>query len=257
MEDLTLLREMADAVSTLVEQTPQRDFGLPGGMGADGLPAANIDRLAEERILAVLEEASIELNVCSEEVGWIDNGADRTLIVDPIDGTTNAVNGIPFYCVSLAVAGSGLSDVEAALVRNLPTGDTYEGVRGEGAYRDGEPLETGPFDPDRAVRSPILAPDAVPELNRAVEEAPYVRGLGAAALEMSLVAQGAMDVFLHLTGGLRIVDIAAATLLVEEAGGTVLTPEGEPPEMPLDPRARTSLIAAGDREVLAHLGVRA
>lgn len=257
MEELDLLRRIADEVADLVGHTPETEFGRPGGMGADGLPAAKVDRLAEDRVLEIVEASSLELNVCTEEAGWIDNGAERSLVVDPIDGTTNAVNGIPFYCLSLAIARTGLSDVEVGLVRNLPTGDTYEAVAGEGATRDGEPIETVPFDPESAIRSPVLAPEKIPSLRPVVEEARYVRGLGAAALEMALVAQGALDVYLHLTGGLRIVDIAASKLIVEEAGGVVVTPEGRPPEMPFDPQARTSLVAVGDAEVLQRAGVLA
>lgn len=257
MEELALLRRIADEVDELIDRTPVEEFGHPDGMGADGLPTAKVDRLAEERILEVLDEASIELNVCTEEAGWIDNDAERTLVVDPIDGTTNAVNGIPFYCVSLAIARTGLSDVEVGLVRNIPTGDTYEAVRGQGATHNGETLQTAPYDPETAIRSPILAPEAIPEIRSIVEEARYVRGLGAAALEMALVAQGAMDIFLHLTGGLRIVDIAAATLIVEESGGRVVTPDGDPPEMGFDPKGRTSLLAVGDAQVLARMGVPA
>lgn len=257
MEELALLRRIADEVQALVDRTPDGEFGQPGGMGADGLPTAHVDRLAEDRVLGVLDESPLELNVCTEEAGWIDEGAERTLIVDPIDGTTNAVNGIPFYCVSLAIAGEGLGDVEVGLVRNLPTGDTYEAIRGEGARRNGEPIETSRWDSQTAIRSPIRAPERIPDVRGIVEQAPYVRGLGAAALEMALVAQGAMDVFLHLTGGLRIVDIAASTLLVEEAGGTVVTPDGARPEMPFDPTARTSLLAVGDRRVLRRMGVLA
>lgn len=257
MEALALLREMADEVERIVDRTPDSDFGRPGGMGADGLPAAHIDRIAEERILKLADEAPLALNVCSEEAGWIDRDADRTLVVDPIDGTTNAVKGIPFYCVSLAIVGEGLDDIHAALVRNIPTGDTFEAIDGQGATRNGAPIETVAFEPDDAMRSPILAPEKIPEVTDTIEQAPYVRGLGAAALEMALVAQGAMDVYLHLTGGLRIVDIAASTLLVREAGGTVVTPTGNPPQMPFDPKARTNLIAVGDARVLERLGVPA
>lgn len=255
MEELDLLRAIADGVDEVLEETPAREFGREDGIGADGLPTARIDRLAEDRVLEIVERSSVSWNVCSEEAGYVDNGAERTLIVDPIDGTTNAVQGIPFYCVSLAVTSGGLGEVDLALVRNLPTGDTYEAVRGQGARRNGEEIEARGFEPGYAVRSPVVEEDALEGLEDVMQEAPYVRGLGAAALEMALVAEGAMDVFLHLRGGLRIVDVAASQLLIRESGGEVVTPEGRPPDLPLDPKARTSLIGVGDRAVLSRLEV--
>jgi NAD+ kinase len=255
MRELELLRGIADDVAGVVDETPTRDFGREDGIGADGDPTAYVDRLAEERVLEAVEASQLDLNVCSEEAGWIDNGADRTLIVDPIDGTTNAVRDIPFYCVSLAIARGGLGELEVGLVRNLATGDTYEAVAGEGAWRDSRQLSSGDFDPEDAVRSPILDPDAIPGLVEEIRDVPYVRGLGAAALELALVAQGALDVFLHLRGGLRVVDIAASTLLIREAGGAVATPAGEAPEMPFDPTARTSLVAVGDPDLLSRAEV--
>lgn len=257
MEELGLLRRIAEEVEAVIDETPSASYGEPGGMGADGLPAKHVDRIAEQRVLEVLDEASIPLNVCTEEAGTIDNGAPRTLVVDPIDGTTNAVRGIPFYCISLAITSDGLDELEVGLVRNLPTGQTYEAIQGQGARKDGHAIETRTFRAEDAVRSPILAPEELPEMEVDTEGIPYVRGLGAAALEMCLVAEGAMDVYLHLTGGLRIVDIAASTLIVREAGGTVVTPEGDPPEMPLDPSARTSLVAVGDGSTLARTEVTA
>lgn len=255
MEELDLLRAIADGVDEVLEETPTREFGRDDGIGADGRPTAKVDRLAEERVLEILEASSISWNVCSEEAGYVDHGAERTLVVDPIDGTTNAVQGIPFYCVSLAVTSGGLDEVDLALVRNLPTGDTYEAVRGEGARRNGEPISTRAFEAGYAVRSPVVDADALEGLRDVMEDAPYVRGLGAAALEMALVAEGAMDLFLHLRGGLRVVDVAASQLLVRESGGGVVTPDGTPPDLPLDPKGRTSLIASGDRDVLSRLGV--
>jgi fructose-1,6-bisphosphatase/inositol monophosphatase family enzyme len=231
MRELELLRGIADDVAGVVDETPTRDFGREDGIGADGDPTAYVDRLAEERVLEAVEASQLDLNVCS------------------------AVRDIPFYCVSLAIARGGLGELEVGLVRNLATGDTYEAVAGEGAWRDSRQLSTGDFDPEDAVRSPILDPDAIPGLVEEIRDVPYVRGLGAAALELALVAQGALDVFLHLRGGLRVVDIAASTLLIREAGGAVATPAGEAPEMPFDPTARTSLVAVGDPDLLSRAEV--
>lgn len=255
--DLDLLRAMADGVEDAIEGMPFGERSEEAGIGADGLPAHRIDRVAEGIIFDMLEESPIELNVCSEEHGVEHVGAPRTLVVDPVDGTRNARRGIPFYCVSLAITSGGIGDVETALVRNIPAGQDYHAERGGGAYRDDEPIEVAEFDPEEAIRSPILRSPVDTVAAGPLEQAPYVRGLGAAALEMCMVAQGAMDAFLHLSEGLRVVDIAAGALIVEEAGGLVVAPDGSPPDVPLDPAARTSLVAVGDERVLSEPEVAA
>lgn len=256
-DEVQLLCQMADTVEELVARTPQGSFGGPGGMGASGSPAKHIDRLAEDAVIQQLERSELAFNVCSEEMGTEDRGAERTLIVDPIDGTTNAVRGIPFFSISLAIATTGLADVELGLVRNIPTGDTYIARRGEGATFNGEPIETRAFTPGAGVVSPIEVPEVFPELPESVRTPRHPRGLGACSLEMCLVGQGAMDVYLHTRTGLRIIDIAAGLLVVEEAGGTVVTPGGRRPEMGFDVSQHTDLIAVGDQAVLPELGVPA
>jgi fructose-1,6-bisphosphatase/inositol monophosphatase family enzyme len=250
--DLELLRTMADRVEAAIGDMSFDERNTEAGIGADGLPAHRIDRVAEAAVLDALEASSYELNVCSEEHGVEDVGADRTLVVDPVDGTRNARRGIPFYCVSLAITTGGVRGVEAALVRNIPADEEYTALEGGGAYRNGEEISVAEFDPEEAIRSPILVSPVDTVAAGPLEQAPHVRGLGAAALEMCMVAQGSMDAFLHLTEGLRVVDVAAGTLIVEEAGGYVVEPDGSPPEVPLDPTARTSLVAVGDEQVLSE-----
>ncbi len=256
-DEVQLLCQIADTVEALVARTPHDSFGGPGGMGASGSPAKHIDRLAEDAVVQQVDRSELNFNLCSEEMGTEDRGAERTLIVDPIDGTTNAVRGIPFYSISLAIATTGLDDVELGLVRNLPTGDTYIAQEGRGATRNGDPIETRAFSPEAGVVSPIEVPEVLPELPDSVETPRHPRGLGACSLEMCLVAQGAMDVYLHTRTGLRIIDIAAGLLVVEEAGGSVITPSGHRPEMGFDVRQRTDLMVVGDRSILPELGVPA
>lgn len=255
--DLDLLHSMADAVEEAIGTLSFAERSEDAGIGADGLPARRIDRVAERAILDELEDSSIELDLCSEECGVESFGAPRTLVADPIDGTRNARRGIPFYCVSLAITSGGLPDVETALVRNIPTGDDYSARRGHGAFCNGDPIEVADFDPEEAIRSPILVSPVDTVAAGPLEQAPHVRGLGAAALEMCMVAQGSLDAYLHLTEGLRVVDVAAGALIVEEAGGHVVQPDGSPPQMELDPRDRTSLVAVGDERVLSDREVPA
>ena len=91
-------------------------------MGADGTPTLSIDKVAEDVIVEYITENDIQLNILSEEAGYIDNQAEKTLVIDTIDGTYNSVMGIPFYSVSMAIGTKSMADVEAGLVQNVVTG---------------------------------------------------------------------------------------------------------------------------------------
>src|SRR5438034_438641 len=134
-----LLLEIADAVQHAVEAF-QGDPAEVVGRGADGAPSARIDRLAEETVLRVLDYEGAALNVLSEEAGFIDRGGKATLVLDPIDGTHNAIRGIPAYSVSLAIGHERLSDVQQALVRDLVSGATYYAAKGGGALLNARPI---------------------------------------------------------------------------------------------------------------------
>lgn len=254
----SLLETIADAVEDRIGAAADRRFSQRTGMGADGTPTKWVDRIAEEVILDHVEEADVPLNVLSEEAGFVDHGADRTLVTDPIDGTTNASRGIPVYCTSLAVGSGSLSSVDLGLVRNIPTGQTYRARAGEGATLDGEPIEPAEYDLERAAISTAVARERNPEaLSRALERGDFrdFRHLGSATLEMCFVAQGALDAYWHPTEALRVMDVAASTLVVREAGGHVLDAAGDDLDMPLGMKTRRSVLAVGDPAVLDHIEV--
>ena len=245
--DLPLMRRMADAVARIVRESPPERFGDVLRMGADGTPTKHVDDLAEQAILKILEETK-GIDLLSEEVGFVDRGGDRVLVVDPIDGTTNASRGIPFYCVSLAVGRKTLADVEAGIVVNLCTGDRFEAVRGKGATLNDRPIRTR-----KPTASAVFATSGM-----LPEDAPAARGVlrsfGASALEMCLVGQGALDGYHYPKPILRIIDIAASTLIVREAGGVVLARDGSELELPLSLEPRFGLTAAADRETARQMG---
>ncbi|HVG36455.1 MAG TPA: inositol monophosphatase family protein, partial [Thermoplasmata archaeon] len=97
-----LLLELAEAVQHAVAELVE-DPSEVVGRGADGAPSARIDRVAEAAVLRVLDYEDARVNVLSEEAGFIDRGGDRTIVLDPIDGTHNALRGVPAYSVSMAI----------------------------------------------------------------------------------------------------------------------------------------------------------
>ena len=133
-----LLETISDQVRKKVNSLPQ-DFDRSKElcMGADGTPTLSIDKVAEDVIVEYITDKEIELNILSEEAGYIDNKAEKTLVIDPIDGTYNSVMGIPFYSVSMAIGTKSMADVEAGIVQNVVTGELFYAEVGKGAFRDG------------------------------------------------------------------------------------------------------------------------
>lgn len=226
------------------------------GRGEGGDTTLAVDRVAEDAIFAELRSSRATLLAVSEERGevWVNGGqegeAEVRVVIDPVDGSMNAKRGLPFACVSIAVAsGSRMADVEVGVVTELG-GREWWAVRGEGAYRDGERLETlfpGPLEVLglETARASLVAGQA-----EAIEatEARRLRALGSVAVSMCLVAAGQLDAMITLRE-VRSVDVAAAQLLVTEAGGAVELPGGDR----LDLEMRSRALAARSPELAEHL----
>jgi fructose-1,6-bisphosphatase/inositol monophosphatase family enzyme len=220
-------------------------------MGADGSPTEEIDRIAEAEILRVLNEEGVRWNLLSEEIGLVERGGDRTLVVDPIDGSTNALRNLPFSTVSLALGRETLDGIELGVVRDLYRGTTYWAARGAGAYRDGERIRTRPWQPRGGLMFLNLGAHATERAVQLAGKVRRVRSLGCASFEMLMVAQGSADGYLFENHpdprNLRATDIAAAYRIVAEAGGDVRDVAGlSLAGFPLGVERRTSVFAFGD-----------
>jgi myo-inositol-1(or 4)-monophosphatase len=150
-------------------------------------------------------------------------------IVDPLDGTTNFVHGIPHYAVSLALEHKGR--ILVGTVYDPSRDDSFTAAEGGGAYLNGRPIRTSSVtklsDAIAGTGFPAqLMPDS-PDLlvfNEALFRCQGVRRTGSAALNLCDVAAGRFDVLWGLST--KIWDIAAGVLLIREAGGIVTSPEG-------------------------------
>jgi fructose-1,6-bisphosphatase/inositol monophosphatase family enzyme len=223
-------------------------------MSAAGAPTEELDRLAEREVLRTLELEGVDWNVVSEEIGVVDRGGARTLVVDPIDGTSNALRQFPFSSLSLGLGGSDLESIDVGLVRDLDRGTTYWAERGRGAFRDGRPIRTRARRPKGEVVLLNLGTHASERAVRLAARTRRVRSLGCASLELMMVAQGAADAYLfentEAGRNLRATDIAGAYRIVLEAGGGLSTAAGEPlGPFPLRLEDRTSVFAWGDAEL--------
>ncbi len=249
------LRAIADEVSKAVGLIPSGvDKGEIVCMGADGTPTSEIDKIAENTVLRYIEANGLKLDVLSEEVGFVDNGAGVTLVLDPIDGTTNSIIGVPMYTISMAVGVGSLCGITTAYIRNLATGDEFTAEKGKGAFFNGKRISSKKvFDPKKALMMIYLGNGADQHAFALAKRVKSSRAYGCASLEMVLVATGDADGFLmqseNYTRSIRIVDIAASTLILREAGGEVYTMDGMPLDMPFDLSHRANFIAAGNRDV--------
>lgn len=251
----SLLRALADEVGRTVAAIPELSVrGAEVGPNAAGTVTVRVDRAAEEAVLAYLEAHDVPLNVLSEEIGYVDRGAEETLILDPIDGTENCIRGLPFFSVSLAVGRRGLSDVHTALVRNLVTGATYVAQRGQGASLDGRRIRTTSFQRGRSFVLVYLSEWADPSTFEFVRKIVRTRSLGCASLELCLVAQGGVDGYLfrsvEYSRRIRVVDIAAGALILREAGGEIYGEDRQPLEMAFTLEERANFLAVGDKKIL-------
>ncbi len=156
------------------------------GRGLSGQRATqyHLDLVADEVAVRVLGGAGFQ--VISEESGVTGSGP-LSVVVDPIDGSTNCDRGVPFFSTSLAVLRG--DELVAALVMNQATGTVYEAEKGNGARRDG--LSISPSGQTEISKS-IVGSSGYPTRNLGWSQN---RSLGAASLEICLVADGALDVY--------------------------------------------------------------
>lgn len=255
MDWVEILTEASKRIKTAVTPLVRTSVGRQTyGIGAGGDPKRYIDLQAEKALITELTGRNLSFKLISEESGVKKYGSKPTYYVtaDPIDGTTNTLRGIPFGCTSIAISKSPRLDaVEAAAVTDLFHEAIYVAEKNLGAFRNNEeikPTETTSL--TEAVINVDLNTYEVPELSaklsNLLKQANHIRHLGANALELCFVADGTIDAFIDVRGKLRTTDIAAAALIVQEAGAIITTPESTPLVNRLSPTERVSFIASGN-----------
>ena len=254
MITIETLSGIADAVQEAIAKIPDSASKREKVcMGADGTPTSQIDKIAENAALMHIERHGIALNILSEEIGFVDNGCEEPLVMDPIDGPSNAIASIPYYTVSLAVGRSSLSDVRLAYLRNLATGDVLTAEKGRGAFKNGAPIHVRRANLSDLFMMIYQGNSAHPDSAALAKRVKSSRSFGCASLEMAIVAEGEADGYYMNSEwyfrSIRVVDIAASYLILKEAGGEVYDLDGAPVDMPLDLDHRSNFLAVGDRKV--------
>lgn len=222
------------------------------GKGAGGDKTFPIDKKAEDIIIYSLESLKEPLSIVSEEIGIKEvMGGGRRVLIDPIDGSKNAITGIPFYCTSIAVAdGNNIGSIALAYVINLLTGDEFWTERGKGAFFNGEQIYTQKDDILYLVAYEAQGPkNDIPKVMKLLTEAWRTRCLGATALDLAYLAYGSISVFITPSPS-RSFDFAGGWLLVKEAGGVFTDIKGnsiENEEIGL--KRGSPLLAAGNKQL--------
>ena len=192
---------------------------------------SEVDHAAEEAIISVLKEAYPDHGFLGEESGYHDKEAEFLWVIDPLDGTTNFLHGLPQYCVSIGLLHKGIPT--QAVVFDPNRNELFTATKGVGAYLNDRRIRVSRTDKieDTLVgtgfpfREIVNVDDYLRMLRNVMKTCSGVRRPGAAALDLAWVACGRIDAFWEM--GLSPWDMAAGALLIREAGGLVADLNGE------------------------------
>jgi myo-inositol-1(or 4)-monophosphatase len=238
---IDFLKEMASAVYDKVhpilgtEKAAEKQH-----RGAGGDIARYIDILAENTIIDSLENAKLDVLLISEEVGekYIGNKdqaikTQQKIIVDPVDGSNNAIRGIPYCSVSIAYAiGNSLDDILKGVIIDLSTKDIFWAEKDDGAYFNDKKICVSNRDITQNCFAELNFPlrhvlDEMKKFNLIIKKFHRIRVMGSTALSMCQLAKGSIDVFIDFVENSRLVDVAAGILIIKEAGGKIFSREGK------------------------------
>jgi myo-inositol-1(or 4)-monophosphatase len=233
------------------------------GRGAGGDISRKIDLDAEKAVIDTIQRYHFKPTIIGEECGRIQGKDGGFLIMDAIDGTMNASRGLPFYCCSLAYSiNYRLSSVVDAAVIDLTTGDIYHASKEKGAYWNKDRIyarrskssnsssnrSQQDLQQDMLIGMNIsgISADTINRLSRLISKAIHIRHFGANALELCYFARGLMDAYIDFRGKIRPTDMAAAYLILKEAGGKIYSDNGFELESELGVNKTLSFMAVID-----------
>lgn len=267
-----IIKEVSRAIRPYVGKP---ESGEKVKMGADGTPTSLIDIIAEEKVINILKNAPVHSYIVSEEIGELKLGKGTAknislthelrrddiddeerpkfiFLVDPIDGTSNAVKEIPAFGISIAVAKvptgriATLNDVELGFISNFANGNFFEAEKGKGCWLNNEEVHPSTNINISDMTLGGFTKSGTSVASKLVDNARRMRVLGSVVLEISYVASGRYDAFLDLRGS-RILDIAASKLILEEAGGIITDKYGEKLNSKLSIHEKTIVVAANNK----------
>lgn len=230
---LNIARRAAEKAGDFLERSFERVDQIQAEEKGLNDYVSEVDRHAEGLILSVLKDKFSDHQFICEESGETGNpNAEYQWIIDSLDGTTNFLHGLPHFAISMAVMHKGV--LTHGLIYDPIRREEFSATRGMGAQVNGRRIRvtsatklagsllgTGmPFRPDQAhIQNRYWS-----QLQELSSQTAGIRRAGAAALDLAYVASGRLDGYWEY--GLKPWDIAAGALLVREAGGMVIDPDG-------------------------------
>lgn len=209
-----ILKSMAQGEKLTIEGKGQHDF------------VTNVDQAAEKLIIDTIRKSYPDHSILAEESGeQIGRDSDYKWVIDPIDGTSNFMRGIPHFCISIALVVKG--QIHQGVVYDPVRDELFTATRGAGAQLNGYRIRvTNIKDLDGALLAtgfPFKMKHILPEyqavFSKFFSQAADVRRMGSAALDLAYVAAGRYDGYWE--AGLKPWDLLAGELLVREAGGII------------------------------------
>jgi len=190
-----------------------------------------VDQEAEKMLVTELQRIIPETSFITEEQTIDQTEGSLIWIIDPLDGTTNFLQKIPLFSISVALMENGV--ITLGIVYEIMQDLAYTAIKGQGAWINNQPIQvaqktelkeaivaTGfPYDRDESFDLNMKI------LQYVILQSRGIRRLGSAALDLAYVASGKLDIYYEKS--LNIWDIAAGSLLVEEAGGIITDMQGE------------------------------
>jgi myo-inositol-1(or 4)-monophosphatase len=190
-----------------------------------------VDHICEKLVMDAVRERYPADSFLAEEIGQVEAAADRASgrvwVVDPLDGTVNYANGIPFFCISIALAAQGRPIV--GVVYDPARDDMFTAAADGPALRNGLEIRVGEKDKleDLVVTLAVGGRGTIRKRREALRSIRAHRSMGSAALTLAYVACGRFDVYAQ-GAGLSAWDVAAAGLIAERAGARVTSLDGSP-----------------------------
>ena len=249
-------------------------------LGAGGDISRKIDIVAETAVLNTIKSSNISPVIIGEECGIVNlnksyssssspsssnNNDNGFVIMDAVDGTTNAIRGIPFSCCSLAFANEfKLSSVTDAVVLDLFTGDIYSSSKQKGSFFNNKKIsvrnekdfssmtsleDLKSIDVLIGTNVSGVPPHILDEISKVISFSSHIRHFGANALELCYFARGFIDAYIDIRGKIRSTDMAAAYLIAKEAGGKLYSPNGHELDSELGLKKTLSFYAVSNKRL--------
>ncbi len=245
----TIGKRLRQAIPPLVWQL---HGSAPIGTGASGDKTYPIDKRAEDIIFEEIEKINKPITLISEEYGFKDiKGGGPRLLIDPIDGSKNALSGLPLFSTAIAlVNGDSLEHTVIGYIINLINGDEFWAIKDKGSFFNGNPIRTQQDNKISVISYEAQTPKKdIPRIMPLLSLSLRTRCLGSTALDMALLAQGAVSIFVTSSIS-RSFDFASGYLIIKEAGGIVTDLEGKKlNKTPIGVERVSALLASGNERL--------